>query len=78
MRRTANKEHVQGLAATLSLLQVNVEHPEMPSVMNVVTEAAIFQRNAPEKLQGLKNCTFTPQAVRALMKLFSRDSVIIP
>lgn len=75
MRRVATRDEVIEIHQALSLLQANNEGTAQPFI---IREEHIFAKNAGERLRGMKNCAFTPQAVRAIVKLFSRESVSLP
>jgi hypothetical protein len=75
MRRVTTRDEVLEIQRALELLQANVEGQGQPFL---VREEHIFTKHAWEKLRGLKNCAFTPQAVRAIVKLFSREGISLP
>jgi hypothetical protein len=74
-RRVTIRYEALEIQRALELLQANPEGHGQPFL---VREEHVFARHAGERLSGLKNCAFTPQAVRAIVKLFSREGISLP
>lgn len=75
MRRVTTRDEVLEIQSALELLQANSEGQ---ASLFLVREEHIFAKHAGERLMGFKNCAFTPQAVRAIVKLFSREGISLP
>ncbi len=78
MRKTANREQVIELHQVIQTIQANLEGPENRHPPFLVREHDVFGKNFASKLLGLKNVVFSPQAVRALIKLFNREGLTLP